>query len=133
MTTPLQEAQSAIQRARLALSHGDQRLARQWAERAAKIAPHLEDPWLVLAAVAGPRQGLEFIQKALQINPESARARSGMEWVMARLRDPNRELAETGKSMAARPGSTQKSSASVARIAPATQRKRAPLLVPLLV
>ncbi|HEY5983674.1 MAG TPA: L,D-transpeptidase family protein [Anaerolineales bacterium] len=133
MTTPLQEAQSAIQRARLALSHGDQRLARQWAERAAKIAPHLEDPWLVLAAVAGPRQGMEFIQKALQINPESARARSGMEWVMARLRDPNRELAETGKGMAGGPGSTQKSSTSVGRIAPATQRKRAPLLIPLLV
>ncbi len=53
----------------------------------AKLAPHLEDAWLILAAVAGPRQGLEYIRKALQVNPQSPRAQRGMEWVMQHLRD----------------------------------------------
>jgi phage shock protein A len=45
MMTPLQEAQIAVRQARQALIQGDRRLARQLAERAAKLAPQLEDPW----------------------------------------------------------------------------------------
>src|SRR5512139_1333191 len=102
MTTPIQEAQSAIQQSRQALSRGDRRLARQLAERAAKLAPQLEDPWLVLAAVAGPRAGLEYIQRALQVNPESARARSGMQWIMRRLGEAGQDVGATQETLAAR-------------------------------
>lgn len=102
MTTPLQDARIAVQKARQALSRGEHTLAREWAERAAKLAPQLEDPWLVLAAIAGPRLGLEYIQRALQINPESPRARRGMEWVMQRLRKPARDTSDTQRAPAVR-------------------------------
>jgi Tfp pilus assembly protein PilF len=88
MKTPLQEAQFALRQARQALGQGDRRLARQLAERAAELAPQLEDSWLVLAAVAGPRQGLDYIQRALQVNPESPRARRGLQWICRICRRP---------------------------------------------
>ena len=100
MKTPLQQAQIAVQQARQALSQGDRRLARQLAERAAELAPQLEDPWLVLAAVAGPRQGLEYIQRALQIDPESLAARRGLQWILQNLQTPDGQLSDTQKTRA---------------------------------
>jgi lipoprotein-anchoring transpeptidase ErfK/SrfK len=47
----------------------------------------LEDPWLILAAVASPRASVPFIQRALQINPDSLRARKGMQWALQRLQE----------------------------------------------
>lgn len=133
MTTPIQEAQSAIQQSRQALSRGDRRLARQLAERAAKLAPQLEDPWLVLAAVAGPRAGLEYIQRALQVNPESARARSGMQWIMRRLGEVGQDVEATRETLAVRAGSTQQVRAQ-RRQASRTAPRRGPrrLLLPIL-
>jgi lipoprotein-anchoring transpeptidase ErfK/SrfK len=132
MTTPLQEARGAIQKAREALSNGDYGLARQWAERASKLAPQLEDPWLVLAAVAGPRLGLQYIQRALQINPNSLRARRGMEWVMQRLQKPNKGVAETQETPAVRLGATRQGPRAVPKTADGkTARKRRGLLLPI--
>ena len=130
MTTPLQEAGIAIQQAREALSSGDRRLARQWAERAAKLAPQLDDPWLVLAAVAGPRLGLEYLQRALQINPNSPRARRGMEWAMQRLRESGEGTAETQQTAAIRLGETRQTtrSASAAHAISARRRRRSAVL-----
>ena len=54
MTTEIRQAHEAIQKARAALRSGDRVLARRWSEQAAKLAPHLEDPWLILASVASP-------------------------------------------------------------------------------
>jgi lipoprotein-anchoring transpeptidase ErfK/SrfK len=79
-------SREAVMHARDALRHGDLTQARQWAERAADLAPQSEDPWLILAAVASPRESMNFIRKALQANPQSPRARKGMEWALARLR-----------------------------------------------
>ena len=59
--------------------------ARQWAERAAELAPQSEDPWLILAAVVSPRESVKYIRKALEVNPNSPRAKKGMEWAMQRL------------------------------------------------
>jgi len=131
MTTALQEAHIATHKARAALSVGDRRGARQYAERAAKLAPQLEDPWLVLAAVAGPRLGLEYIQRALQINPESERARKGMEWVMQHLGQPAAPIGDTQETAAVRRGTTQRTPAAVARPAVAAPRKRSGLVLAL--
>ncbi len=86
MNPPLDEAHLAVQNARNALRENRRTEARQWAERAASLAPQLEDSWLILAAIASPRASVEYIQKAQQINPDSPRARRGMEWAMQRLR-----------------------------------------------
>ena len=87
MNHNLLQAQKAIQNARDALRSGDRSAARRWAEQAAKLAPELEDPWLILASVANPRASVEFIERALKINPESPRARKGMQWALKRLQE----------------------------------------------
>jgi lipoprotein-anchoring transpeptidase ErfK/SrfK len=99
MSSQLTEARLAVQKAREALRNNDRGQARQWAEQAARLAPKLEDPWLILAAVASPRASLEYIRTALQINPNSPRARRGMQWAMERLREPEAPLAETRKAL----------------------------------
>ncbi|MFZ5881194.1 MAG: L,D-transpeptidase family protein [Chloroflexota bacterium] len=81
------KARQAVDQARTALRNGDRTSARLWAEKAAALAPQSEDPWLILAAVASPQASLEYIQKALAVNPESPRARKGMEWAMQRLQE----------------------------------------------
>lgn len=95
----LAEARSAVVKARAAMRNENRTEARQWAEKAAALAPQLEDPWLILAAIASPRASVEYIQKALQINPNSPRARQGMQWAMQRLREspPSNGAEEQGK------------------------------------
>lgn len=80
-----------IEQAKQARKEGDKRRARQYAEQAARLAPELEDAWLMLAALASPHASVAFMQKALQINPESERVREGMRWAVERLRkEPQR-------------------------------------------
>ena len=75
MNTPFNDARLAVQQAREALRKNDRSEARRLAEQAAALAPQMEDPWLVLAAVASPRASLDYVQKALKLEPESPRAR----------------------------------------------------------
>jgi lipoprotein-anchoring transpeptidase ErfK/SrfK/N-acetylmuramoyl-L-alanine amidase len=91
MTPPLDPAtQQALENARQAFRRGDRRAARYWAQQAAALAPHLEEPWLWLAASASPRASLDYLARALAINPRSKRARQGMHWAIRRLRaDPD--------------------------------------------
>ena len=79
------ESRKIIAQAREALKNGNMTEARQLAERAAEIAPQSEDPWLILAAVVSPRESMKYIRRALEANPNSPRAKKGMEWAMQRL------------------------------------------------
>lgn len=79
-------AQIALQNARVALQRQDQAAARKWARQAARLNPALEDAWLILAAVSAPRASIAYLNRALQLNPASTRARKGMHWAAARLR-----------------------------------------------
>ena len=81
----LAQARQAVQLAREALRNGDRSAARRWAEQAARLAPGLEEPWLILASVASPRASTKYIEQALQINPDSQRARRAMAWALKRL------------------------------------------------
>lgn len=126
MSAPRDEALLAVQKAREALRDGDRSQARKWAERAAELAPNMEEPWLVLAAIASPRASLEYVQRALKINPESARARHAMEWVMQRLGQPGQVASPKPAAAppARSPGRRQpvKSTPQPARTAPAKRR-----------
>lgn len=86
MTPEWKEAQHALRQAQAALKRKDQRAARRWAERAATLAPDREEPWLFLAAVASPRASLAYLERALEINPQSKYAREGMHWAIQRWR-----------------------------------------------
>ncbi|MBI5944797.1 MAG: L,D-transpeptidase family protein [Chloroflexi bacterium] len=103
------ESREALSYAREALKNGAMEEARQWAERAARFAPQSEDPWLVLAAASSPRESMEYIRKALEANPESPRAKKGMEWAMRRLNETpkdevNSKKAEQAKAAAKNDG-----------------------------
>ena len=99
MNTRFNDARLAVEKAREALRNGNRTEAREWAEHAASLAPQMEDPWLILAAVASPRASVEYIRTALKINPNSPRARKGMEWAMQRLRDnPQADIAVPAQS-----------------------------------
>jgi hypothetical protein len=79
------EARYAIEQARDALRRGDRGQARRFAEHAAALTPQSEDPWLILAAVASPQTSINYLKKALELNPNSPRAHKAMGWAMTRL------------------------------------------------
>lgn len=80
------EAYKYLGQAQQARKAGDKRLARQYAEEAARLAPELEDVWLMMGALASPRASVVFMDMALKINPQSERVRQGMHWAVERLR-----------------------------------------------
>jgi lipoprotein-anchoring transpeptidase ErfK/SrfK len=119
------QSREALLYARDALRRGDMTGAREWAERAAQLAPQNEDPWLILAAVASPRESVDYIRKALQANPDSPRAKKGMEWAMHRLGEsPSREK---------RPGDTQQTRVPASSENQKKPGRRSPLFPILLV
>jgi lipoprotein-anchoring transpeptidase ErfK/SrfK len=93
MKPQFNDARLSVEKAREALRNGNRTEARQWAEHAASLAPQMEDPWLILAVVASPRASVEYIQTALKINPDSPRARRGLEWATERLRTSSQQVA----------------------------------------
>jgi LysM repeat protein len=84
--TPIQ----AVQKAYTFLQKGDKLNARHWATYAAQTAPGLEDAWLMLAACSSPRASVAYLQRALEINPSSQRARQGLHWARKRLFEEQR-------------------------------------------
>jgi len=86
MSLPGSELQHALEQTHQAMHRKDARAVRYWAGKAAGLAPDLEEPWLYLAAVATPRASLFYLNRALQINPNSRRARQGMHWAVQRHR-----------------------------------------------
>jgi hypothetical protein len=87
MNNQFMEARELIAKARESLRRGDKPSARQLGERAAVLAPAMEDVWLILAASdPDPEDALAYARKAAQINPQSERARRAVEWATGRLK-----------------------------------------------
>jgi lipoprotein-anchoring transpeptidase ErfK/SrfK len=81
------EARELIEKARESLRRGNKSSARQLGERAAVLAPEMEDAWLILAASdPDPEDALAYARKAQQINPQSERSRRAVEWATGRLK-----------------------------------------------
>ncbi len=97
------ESRKAVEQAREALRRGDRKSALKWGQEAARLAPQSEDPWLILAAVASPQASVNYIQRALEANPDSARARRGMQWAMQRLQAAPPEPSASNPPTAATP------------------------------
>jgi lipoprotein-anchoring transpeptidase ErfK/SrfK len=89
--------------AQQALQRGDRPAARRWAEKAVALVPDSEEPWLILAAVASPRASVNYLERALRINPQSQRANKGMQWAMKRLQQE--QLENPGRGGASQPDS----------------------------
>ena len=133
MTIPASTtATEAIQQAHQALQRGNKRAVRRWAELALAQDSTLEEPWLLLAAVSTPRASVEFLQRALQVNPRSERAKQGLDWALKRLREAEAKPPAAGTTQPARaqtPVPTQpvRVIVSVAATQPARVVKTAPL------
>ena len=74
MTGSLAPYQQALLKARQAFRQGDHAVTRYWAQKAARLSPEQEEPWLWLAYVASPRASVDYVQRALHISPHSQRA-----------------------------------------------------------
>src|ERR1051325_9991757 len=86
MDPKLIEAREHVVKAREALRSGDKETARDLGEKAVLLVPDLEDAWLVLvAADSNPEDALAYANKALELNPQSTRARKAVEWATAQL------------------------------------------------
>jgi lipoprotein-anchoring transpeptidase ErfK/SrfK len=86
MTSSPPSARSAVEKAQQALKAGDRLLARRWAEHALRVDPDFEEAWLILAGVSSPNASVNYLKRALEINPSSLNARRGMRWAVQRLR-----------------------------------------------
>ncbi|MCB9134996.1 MAG: L,D-transpeptidase [Anaerolineales bacterium] len=138
--TPSQKKQAysyAMHEAQKAMTRGDKIATRQWASRAARVAPEQEAPWLMLAAVANPQASLGYLKRALEINPNSEAARKGMHWAIKRLRE---QPAPTQPTRSAPPRPVARSvvpptplaphKVRVQRVTPADQQRPRAVLVP---
>lgn len=68
-----------------ALKAGDITLAKEYCDLAENNAPDLEEVWLLKATLAEPNESVEYLRKALEINPRSDRAKKGLLWAEKRL------------------------------------------------
>jgi len=88
MTIPdSSQGRQLVMQAFQALQQSDHARARLLAAQAAQLAPETEEPWLILAAVSNPKESLTYLNRALQVNPASRRAREGIHWAIKRLRE----------------------------------------------
>ncbi len=79
-----EKAMQAVSAAKKAIVKRNTAQARRFAMLAVQNDPNLEDAWLVMAASASPHAAVEYLGKALEINPASDRAQKGMQWAVQR-------------------------------------------------
>ena len=89
------ELQKYLQLSIAALHNENRVAARRWAQKAVQHAPDTEAAWLILASLAEPRASIQYLEKALEINPASRRARSGLVWAKKRLRETQELTSES--------------------------------------
>ncbi|HZU86015.1 MAG TPA: ABC transporter permease subunit, partial [Anaerolineaceae bacterium] len=96
------QLQACLQKAYRAMRSGDHLEAMRWAGEAARLDANSEEAYLLLASAAStPQASVEFLKRALQINPTSSRARKGMLWAVQRLRAGQAAEAVDAKSVKA--------------------------------
>jgi lipoprotein-anchoring transpeptidase ErfK/SrfK len=99
MSDNFTQSREALAYSQEALRNGAMEEAREWAERAAQLMPQSEEPWLMLARVSRPGESVEYVRRALDLNPNSARAKKGMEWAMRRQNEMPEARAGAGNLM----------------------------------
>ncbi len=94
-----------LQQAKEALERGEKHEARYWAQIAASMAPSMEEPWLILAAVANSRASIAYLKRALAVNPKSERAQKELD--LARRRQLNEEVLPVIREAEAHPAQVE--------------------------
>jgi len=91
--SPSAEARACLVQAKNALQQGERSQAHRLAKRAISLAPRWDVAWLFLAGVAEPEQGLRYVSRALQLNPESETAIKALTWLISRIPPDRRSAA----------------------------------------
>lgn len=87
-------AYKALEQAQQAIRQGNKALARQFAEEAVRMAPDLEDAWLLMGASApSAADSVACLRTALELNPASERAQKGLAWAESRLQKEEQQRA----------------------------------------
>jgi lipoprotein-anchoring transpeptidase ErfK/SrfK len=79
------DAKAYLRAARDALRRGKRADARRLAQNAINLRPDWEAPWLLMAALSDPEQGLSYVAKALELNPTSKNARKAIRWLIKQV------------------------------------------------
>ncbi len=97
-----------LQKAIQAYQHGDYADARKWSIKAILQQPSTDYGWVILAAVSPPQRAIQFLNRALAINPENEQARRGMTWAIQQTRQENHPILPNPPSPTAAPPEPQK-------------------------
>ncbi len=92
-----EKARLALDKARSSLLKKDASRAFIHAKTAIDLNPKLEEAWLILASVSDPKDSIKYLNRALEVNPDSQKARKGMRWAARRLREIQQQNVQ-GKS-----------------------------------
>ncbi|MDO9547183.1 MAG: L,D-transpeptidase [Pelolinea sp.] len=92
-----EKALLSLDKARTALHDHDVETAREHALIAIKQEADLEEAWLILSSISDPKDSIEYLNRALEINPQSQKARKGMRWAVNRLRKDQQEAVNQKK------------------------------------
>ncbi len=92
-----------IQQAMQAYKEKDYTRARQLAHQAVQLVPGKDDAWLILAACSSTRPRLEYLRRALSVNPQNPRTREQYRLTLQKLSpeiipDKNQKLSGRGKA-----------------------------------
>ena len=78
-------AQKNLRLAKEALMADKTSEANEFALKAVRLYPGLEEGWLILAATSNSQKCLFYLNKVLEINPLNEKAKNGINWVLSEL------------------------------------------------
>ncbi len=90
--TKMSPEKELLQKAVQAYQQGDYPAARKWSIKAILQQPSVDSGWVILAAVSPPQRAIQFLNRALTINPENEQARRGMTWAIQQTRQENHPI-----------------------------------------
>lgn len=107
MTDQANPYNQVLQMAQRAMQSNNRNQARRHAQQAIGLDPSREEGWLMLAALSSPRASIAYLRRALEINPQSQRARQAMHWAVRRVRkEPSRSSTPPAPRLIAGPFTT---------------------------
>jgi peptide/nickel transport system permease protein len=100
-------ARRIIFEAKTALEQNDLPKARILVNRALRLDPGLVDGWLILAAISEPAESIQFLEKAIAIDPDHPKAKQGFVWARKQLAESGMTRQEIEELISSSPLSSQ--------------------------
>ncbi len=85
-----------LRMAKAAVNKNDAARANRLAQKAVQLDKNLEEGWLILAATSANQDCIDYLNKALEINPESEKAQKGLDWALSKIYNKSRHPLQSG-------------------------------------